>query len=123
MCSTGTNGRWSVRSVPDPQSKVQITNDTKEFLAGRSSLAVRVLPSGNPIRLLYPSSRKAGIALAGKSHLVFWSKQLNGNIHAWKGLMPTVTLYESDEDSRCSDHSMTRRTIRGIARIAPTGGI
>jgi len=86
-----------VRSVPEPRSKVQITEDTKELLAGKSSIAVRVSPSGNPISLMYPRSKKAGIPLAGKTHLVFWSKQLNGNIHAWKGLMPTVTLYESEE--------------------------
>jgi parallel beta-helix repeat protein len=86
-----------VRSVPEPRSKVQISEDRKVFLAGKSSIAVRVAPSGNPISLWYPRSRKAGIPLPGKTHLVFWSKQHNGNIHAWKGLMPTVTLYESEE--------------------------
>ncbi len=86
-----------VRVVPEPRSRAQISADTKEFLAGKSSIAVRVAPSGNPIRLIYPQSRKAGISLRGKTQLVFWSKQFNGNIHAWKGLMPTVTLYESEE--------------------------
>jgi nitrous oxidase accessory protein NosD len=85
------------RAVREPQSRVEIAEDLKEVLAGKSSVAVRVSPSGNPIRLMYPRSRKAGIPLAGKTHLVFWSKLLNGNIHAWKGLMPTVTLFESEE--------------------------
>jgi hypothetical protein len=82
--------------VPNPQSKVRIGDDRETWLAGKSSVAVRAWPSGNPIRLLYPKSKQAGIPLAGKSHLVFWSKLLNGNIHAWKGLMPVVTLYESE---------------------------
>jgi hypothetical protein len=86
-----------VRSVPKPQSKILIADDKEVFLAGKSSIGVRVLPSGNPISLQYPSSKQADIPLAGKTHLVFWSKQLNGNIHAWKGLMPTVTLYESEK--------------------------
>ena len=85
-----------VRPILKPQSKVEIANDREVYLAGKSSIAVHVSPSGNPISLQYPSSRKAGISLAGKTHLVFWSKLLNGNIHAWKGLMPTVTLYESE---------------------------
>jgi parallel beta-helix repeat protein len=87
-----------VRPVPDPQSQVRISDDREVRLAGKSSVAVHVQPSGNPIRLLYPKSKKAGISLAGKSHLVFWSKLLNGNIHAWKGLMPVVTIYESEQN-------------------------
>ena len=86
-----------VRIVAKPQSKVLIADDKQEFLAGQSSIAVQVSPSGNPISLVYPRSKKAGVSLAGKTQLVFWSKQRNGNIHAWKGLMPTVTLYESEE--------------------------
>jgi parallel beta-helix repeat protein len=84
-----------VRPVSKPQSKVTIANDTRMYLAGTSSIRVDVLPDGNPISLLYPNSKKAGILLAGKTRLVFWCKQRNGNIHAWKGLMPTITLYES----------------------------
>ena len=86
-----------VRVIAKPQSRVEKSDDAKEFLAGKSSVGLQVSPSGNPIRLLYPSSKKAGVALAGKSQLVFWSKQFNGNLHAWKGLMPTVTLYETKD--------------------------
>ncbi len=85
-----------VRPVPNPQSKVEIADDKEVYLAGKSSIAIHLLPSGNPISLLYPRSKKAGVPLAGKTHLAFWSNQRNGNIHAWKGLMPTITLYESE---------------------------
>jgi parallel beta-helix repeat protein len=85
------------RPVPNPQSEVRIVDDAREFLAGKSSIAVQVKPTGNPISLLFPRSKHAGISLESKTHLVFWSKLLNGNIHAWKGLMPTVTLYESEK--------------------------
>jgi parallel beta-helix repeat protein len=84
------------RLVEKPTSKVRLVDDPNSRVAGKSALAVHVLPSGNPIRLIYPASKAAGIALAGKTHLAFWCKMHTGNIHAWKGFMPTVTVYESD---------------------------
>ena len=51
--------------------------------------------SENAVRLLYPRAKNAGISLKGKTSLVYWVKCLNNNMHAWKGLMPTVTIYES----------------------------
>ena len=82
-------------SVPNPQTKMEIRDDQEVRLVGKSSLALRAAPSGNPISLLYPKAKNAGIPLAGKTELVFWVKMINTNIHAWKGLMPTVTFYES----------------------------
>ncbi len=84
-----------VRPVADAKSKVTIADDAAA-LSGASAVAVRIEPTGNPISLLYPVSKDAGIPLAGRTRLVFWCKWLNGNIHAWKGPMPTVTLYESE---------------------------
>jgi parallel beta-helix repeat protein len=81
--------------VANPQTKLDLCDDREVRLVGNASLAMRVEPSGNPIRILYPRTRNAGISLAGKTSLVFWAKMTNPNIHAWKGLMPTVTLYES----------------------------
>jgi len=81
--------------VPNTQTKLQLNDDHAVRLVGTSSLALRVEPSGNPIRILYPRARNARIPLAGKTELVFWAKMINSNIHAWKGLMPTVTVYES----------------------------
>ena len=81
--------------IPNPQTKFEFSDDPKVRLVGNSSLALRVEPSGNPLRILYPRAKNAGIPLAGKTELVFWVKMINTNIHAWKGLMPTVTLYES----------------------------
>jgi parallel beta-helix repeat protein len=92
-----------VKVRPDAQSKVRITDDPREFLMGKSSVALDIRPTGNPLRLLYPKSKNASIPLAGKNYLVFWSKMLNPNIHAWKGLMPTITLYESE-----TKHAMLR---------------
>ena len=86
----------TVKPVPNPKTKVEISDDREVRLVGNSALAVRVLPaSENAVRLLYPRTKNAGIPLAGKTNLVFWVKMLNNNIHAWKGLMPTVVIYES----------------------------
>jgi hypothetical protein len=81
--------------IPNPQTKLEFSDDHKVRLVGNSSLALRVEPSGNPISILYPRAKNAGISLASKTELAFWAKMMNTNIHAWKGLMPTVTLYES----------------------------
>ncbi|MGA2258363.1 MAG: PKD domain-containing protein, partial [Thermoguttaceae bacterium] len=81
--------------IPSPQTKLKFSDDREVRLVGNSSLALRVEPSGNPISILYPRAKNADILLAGKTDLVFWVKMTNTNIHAWKGLMPTVTLYES----------------------------
>jgi hypothetical protein len=81
--------------IASPRMRLDFRDDREVRLVGNSSLALRVEPSGNPIRILYPREKNAGIPLAGKTALVFWVKMTNTNIHAWKGLMPTVTLYES----------------------------
>ena len=81
--------------IVNPQTKLEFVDDHNVVLMGKSSLGLRVAPSGNPISMLYPRSKNAGIPLAGKTELVFWVKMINTNIHAWKGLMPTVTLYET----------------------------
>jgi parallel beta-helix repeat protein len=81
--------------VDNPQTKLELLDDREIRLVGDASLALRVEPSGNPIRLLYPRTKDAGVPLAGKTELTFWVKMTNPNIHAWKGLMPTVTFYES----------------------------
>ena len=86
-----------VQPVENAKSRARIVEDAKDRLAGKCSIAVHVQPSGNPIVLTWPAGKKAGILLAGKTHLAFWSKIGNPNIHAWKGLMPVVTLYESAE--------------------------
>jgi parallel beta-helix repeat protein len=86
----------AVTPVANPQTKVQLSDDRAVRLVGNMSLALRVAPaSENAIRLLYPRAKNAGIPLAGKTSLVFWVKMLNNNIHAWKGFMPTVVIYES----------------------------
>ena len=84
-------------SVPNPQTKLTFSDDRAVRLVGDASLALRVEPSGNPLSILYPRAKNAAIPLTGKTELVFWVKMINMNIHAWKGLMPTVTLYESPD--------------------------
>ncbi len=85
-----------VQVVPKPQSQVEFSNDA-DCLAGKSSILARWWPISNSVRALYPKSRQAGIPLAGKTRLVFWSKYINSGIHAWAGLRPLVTLYESPQ--------------------------
>ncbi len=85
------------RPVPNATTKVTFSDDKESFLAGHASVLVRVMPSGNPIALRYPREKKLNIPLAGKTALVFWSKYLNPVVHAWQGMRPTVTLYESDD--------------------------
>ena len=81
--------------VAKPQSKIEFSNDRRICLAGKSSVLVRYWPTGNQVRVMYPKSKQAGIPLAGKTRLVFWSKLHNGGIDAWAGLSPVITLYES----------------------------
>ena len=83
-----------VQVVAKPQSRIEFSNDA-DCLAGKSSVLVRYWPVANQVRVVYPKSRQAGIPLAGKTRLVFWSKLLNGGIHSWPGLNPVITLYES----------------------------
>jgi parallel beta-helix repeat protein len=85
-----------VKPAATPTTKVEIGDDRQVRLVGNASLHVCVAPgSENAVRLLYPRSKDAGITLTGKTSLVFWVKMLNNNIHAWKGLMPTVVIHES----------------------------
>ena len=85
-----------VTVVANPKTKIEISDDHEVHLVGNSSLALHVVPaSENAVRLLYPRAKNAGISLKGKTSLVYWVKCLNNNMHAWKGLMPTVTIYES----------------------------
>ena len=56
-----------------PLSKIEFSND-EECLAGKSSVLARYWPGGNNVRVIYPKSKQAGIPLAGKTRLVFWSK-------------------------------------------------
>ena len=87
-----------VQPVPNGLAKVQLSDEKESFLAGKSSILVHVLrPSGNPISLLYPRSKNAGIPLEGNTRLIFWNRMFNSNLHSWQGLMPTITLYESEE--------------------------
>ncbi len=82
--------------IANPQVKIELSDDHQIFLVGKSSLALKVGPStGRPLSLLYPRTKNLGIPLAGKSKLIFWFKWINTCIHAWKGMLPTVTLYES----------------------------
>ena len=103
--------------VANPTTKLTFSDDPQICLVGKSSLALQVQPSGNPISLLYPKTKDAGIPLAGKTELVFWVKMLNLNVHAWKGLMPTVTLYESPTKFASCALTTTART----GRAASTG--
>ena len=80
---------------PNPQTKLDFSDDREVRLVGKSSLALDVRSPGQSHQPPLSRTKNAGIPLAGKTELVFWVKMINTNVHAWKGLMPTVTLYES----------------------------
>jgi parallel beta-helix repeat protein len=85
------------RALQNPAGTVEISDDKESFVAGQSSILVRVTGSGAPIVLRYPREKKLNIPLAGKTSVVFWSKYINPIVHAWAGMRPIVTLYETDQ--------------------------
>ena len=85
------------RPLQNPQGKVEISDDKESFVVGHSSILVRVTGSGAPIVLRYPRDKQLKIPLAGKTAVVFWSKYINPIVHAWQGMRPVVTLYETDQ--------------------------
>jgi hypothetical protein len=94
----GTEGQAAEWTWFDPQSKVKFSDDKETKIAGQSSVFARAQPYGGfRLNLLYPSSKKAGWSLEGKTRLVFWFKAINENVPAWQGENPIVTLYESDD--------------------------
>ena len=96
----GTEGQAADWTWVDPGSRVLFSDDRATKLVGQSAVLALVKPySGNRVSLLYPSSKKAGIRLDGKTHLVFWIKAINENVPAWQDVNPLVTLYESAEKS------------------------
>jgi parallel beta-helix repeat protein len=96
----GTEGQAAAWSWIDPDSRVTFSDDQTTKIAGNSSTFALVKPySGNRVSLLYPFSKKAGIRLDGKRHLVFWIKAINENVPAWQDVNPLITLYESAEKS------------------------
>ena len=100
IAEMGTEGQAAAWSWIDPDSRVSFSDDRTTKIVGQSSLFAMVKPySGNRVSLLYPSSKKAGIRLAGKTHLVFWIKAIDENVPAWQDMNPLVTLYESAEKS------------------------
>ena len=96
----GTEGQAAAWTWIDPDSRVSFSDDKSTKIVGDSAVLALVKPySGNRVSLLFPSSKKAGIRLDGKTHLVFWIKAINENVPAWQDVNPLVTLYESVEKS------------------------
>ncbi|MFO0929460.1 MAG: PKD domain-containing protein [Gemmataceae bacterium] len=102
VAELGTDGQakeWTWQDDKPPgwdDSKVKFVDDREVLIAGKSSVRALVKPySGARVNLLYPSARKAGLALEGKSRLVFWIKAVNEDVTGWQGPNPVVTLYES----------------------------
>ena len=97
----GTEGQAADWGWIDPQSKVVVHRRPEVRIAGTSSRAGagRAVQrhAGEPA--LSGSRKKAGVPLAGKTHLVFWVKAINENVPAWQGPQPIVTLYESEKKS------------------------
>ena len=98
--------------LPNSQSDIQFSNDA-DCLAGKSSILVRFWPARDQVRIVYPKSRQAGISLAGKTRLVFWSKYYNSGIHGWVGLHPVITLYESAQKFAVLRPAFTAALPRG----------
>ncbi|MHB8969113.1 MAG: NosD domain-containing protein [Pirellulaceae bacterium] len=93
----GTEGAAADWSWLDPQSTVRFSDDTVH-IAGTSAVRAAVDPYGGMlVNLLYPQSKQAHVALAGKTQLVFWIRAINENVPAWQGPQPIITLYESEQ--------------------------
>ena len=90
----GTEGQAAAWTWVDPGSRVSFSDDRTTKIAGDSALFALVKPySGNRVSLLFPSSKKAGIRLEGKTHMVFWIKAINENVPAWQDVKsPDYTL-------------------------------
>ena len=86
-----------VRPLQNPQGKVEVSDD-KDCLVGHSSILVRVTGSA-PHRPAVSAEKQLKMPLAGKTAVVFWSKYINPIVHAWQGMRPVVTLYETDQSS------------------------
>ena len=100
LAEMGTEGQAAEWGWSDPQSKARFSDDRQVRISGKSSVYALVQPyGGGLVSLLYPASRKAGVPLAGKTHLVFWIKAIDENVPAWQGVQPIVTLYESEKRS------------------------
>lgn len=96
----GTEGQAADWTWIDPNSQVAFSDDRTTRIAGQSATFALVQPySGGRVSLLYPSAKKVGIRLDGKTHLVFWIRALNENVPAWQDVNPLMTLYESPEKS------------------------
>ncbi len=93
----GTEAEASQWDWIDPQSTVKFSDDRQTKISGRTALFAMVQPyGGERVSLLFPKSRRAGLSLAGKKHLVFWLKTINENVPSWQGPNPVVTLHESE---------------------------
>jgi parallel beta-helix repeat protein len=94
----GTEGQAADWTWIDTASRVKFSDDKEIHIAGRSSIYAFAQPyGGQRLNLAYPSSKKAGWSLEGKTRLVFWFKAINENVPAWQDANPIVTLYENDE--------------------------
>ena len=81
--------------VAKPQTKVEISDDRRSAWWATSRWPSASRRPAKPPSACSIRAKNAGIPLAGKTSLDFWVKMLNNNVHAWKGFMPTVVIYES----------------------------
>ena len=81
-------------------------------------------PVANHVRVVYPKSRQAGIPLAGKTRLVFWSKHINSGIHCLAGpASRDHALRIADRSMPCSSRPSRMSCRTASARRGPTGCI
>jgi parallel beta-helix repeat protein len=65
---------------------------------GGGSVHARIDPySGERVALLWPATRDAAVALAGRTRLSFWIRARNPHVPAWQDVNPIVTLHESED--------------------------
>jgi hypothetical protein len=101
----GTEGeanKWSIEDFNDRVrssqqiSRAQFSDDSANFLAGQSALAVVIEPyGGGRAALTYPATRDAAWPLQGKGKLVFWLKAINADVTGWQG-GPFVVIHGED---------------------------
>ena len=107
--------------IPNPKTKMEIRDDHDDppggqFVVGTPRGAVAGIPSACSIR----KRRTPASRWRARPSWSSGSRWINTNMHAWKGLMPTVTLYESPTKfcvlRPCDGRGSARAASTGTAR-------
>jgi hypothetical protein len=94
----GESSRWGFElEGNDGQGKMWFSDDEDNSLVGRSCLRFTPNPyPGQYATAIFPGQRDANWDLSGKSHLIFWLRTRNPNLHGYQNAGPLIVLYSKD---------------------------